>query len=153
MYAFIQNNVIQSVSGLLPLSARRLDTGEWVLGLSDAPAEMQQACGYYEVVETAEPAPSNASMVVESTVDLVNGVPTMVWSERAMTIEEQQAATEASNRSAIETNLIADLAAMQAIIDDTNANINTNPASRIKSQARVLRRLVKMTLNDYSTSE
>lgn len=86
-----------------------------------------------------------------------NGLQT---SQRPYTAEENatadasaQVALEEDNKSTIETNLEADLAAMQAIIDDTNANINTNPAQRIKSIARAVRRLTKMTLEDYSTAE
>ena len=45
MYAQITNNAITGV-GRLPKSARRLDTGEWVMGLEDAPVEFQQACGF-----------------------------------------------------------------------------------------------------------
>lgn len=50
-------------------------------------------------------------------------------------------------------NLAADIVALQAIIDDTNANINTNPATRIKTMARAVRRLAKLQLADYSTPD
>jgi hypothetical protein len=36
------------------------------------------------------------------------------------------------------------LVALQAIIDDTNANINSSPASRIKDLARAERRVIRL---------
>ncbi len=62
-------------------------------------------------------------------------------------------AQQVANKSAIETNIGQDLVAMQAIIDDTNANINSNPAARIKDMARMLRRLGKHELEQFETAE
>jgi hypothetical protein len=45
------------------------------------------------------------------------------------------------------TNLLQDLTDLQAIIHDTNANINANPAARIKTLARAQRRIIKRLLN------
>ena len=57
------------------------------------------------------------------------------------------------NQKAIEANIAADLDAMQAIVDDTNANINSNPAARIKDIARMCKRLGRSALDDYSVIE
>lgn len=54
-------------------------------------------------------------------------------------LEEQRAAT-------ISAALNSSLATLQAIIDDTNANINTNPASRIKDMARVQRGVIRLVI-------
>ena len=61
--------------------------------------------------------------------------------------------TEETNKSAIQTNLEADLVLMQAILDDTNANINSNPAARIKEMCRMLKRLGRTAINDYSEAD
>lgn len=57
------------------------------------------------------------------------------------------------NKSTIETNLEQDLATMQAIKDTDNAVIRNNPAPYIKDIATAVRRLIKMTLDDFSTAE
>jgi hypothetical protein len=47
------------------------------------------------------------------------------------------------NEATISSNLASDLIALQAIIDQTNADINASPASEIKDLARVARRLIR----------
>lgn len=148
MYAFVTDGTVQSLGGL-PRSARRLDTSEWVLGLRDAPVDLQHVCGWWEVVETPAPAPSGPSMIVESNVELVTGIPTQVWTERLKTQAELDADVTVANRSAIETNLTDDMVAMQAIIDTTNATINAGPAPYMKDVARMLRRLGRQALNEF----
>lgn len=46
----------------------------------------------------------------------------------------------------IDQLLLDSLATLQVIIDDTNANINTNPAARIKDMARVQRRIIRRVI-------
>jgi hypothetical protein len=62
-------------------------------------------------------------------------------------------ATQVANKSTIETNLEADLAAMQAIKDTPNSTINDSPASYIKEVAVAVRRLIKMELEDFEQAE
>lgn len=92
-YALVTNDAIQSL-GRLPNSARRLDTGEWVMGLATAPVAMQQACGWFEVADTARPA-DTATTTFDRAVELVNGTPTVVWTERAKTQVELDAQAQA----------------------------------------------------------
>ena len=80
--------------------------------------------------------------------------------ERPYTAEEnaraeQNAANETAetNKSTVETNLEADLAAMQAIIDQTNADLRADPSQEIKEIARAVRRLIRSALDDYSGAE
>lgn len=61
--------------------------------------------------------------------------------------------TTAANKSTIETNLEADLAAMQAIKDQTNADLRADPSQEIKEIAVSVRRLIKMALNDFAEPE
>jgi hypothetical protein len=57
---------------------------------------------------------------------------------------------EQLNQLAVNQALADAMAVLQAIIDDTNANINTNPAARIKDLARAQRRLIRHVLAIYS---
>lgn len=75
---------------------------------------------------------------------------------RAYTTEENAAAdariagqTVAANRLTIEQALDAALVTLQLIIDDTNANINAGPATRIKDLARVQRRIIRLLRNNF----
>lgn len=103
MYAFTVDSVIQA-TGRLPQAARRLDTGQWVLGLPNATVELQQACGWYAVTDTSRPADTDTA-THDRTVELVEGTPTVVWTERPKTQAEldaeQAAAQDQAERDAI----------------------------------------------------
>ena len=92
-YAYIADSVIHAV-GRLPQSARRLDTQEWVLGLADATVALQEACGWYAVADTTRPDDTPTTTHTR-TVELVAGVPTVVWTERPLTDDEQFARQQA----------------------------------------------------------
>jgi malic enzyme len=69
--------------------------------------------------------------------------------ENARAVAEATQLTEATNKGAIEANIVQDLAAMQTIIDTANATINASPASYIKDIARAIRRLDRMALAKF----
>jgi hypothetical protein len=150
-YARVIDGAVESETGALPDGAERLDTGEWVLGLPDAPVDVQRATGWHEVDDTPRPDDTDTT-THDRTLTLVGDTPTVTWVERPKTQAELDAATASANHSNIVTNLNADMAAMQATIDTPNATINANPASYIKSQARMLRRLGRLALNDLDGS-
>lgn len=58
--------------------------------------------------------------------------------------------TSDGNRRTIEDALDLRMATMQAVIDDTNANINGNPAARIKDLARAVRLLIRESRGDFT---
>jgi hypothetical protein len=62
-------------------------------------------------------------------------------------------AQETANKSEVETNLEEDLAAMQAVIDQTNEQLRADPSQEIKDIARAVRRLIRMALDDFSGTE
>jgi hypothetical protein len=154
-YALVDGDTIESEHGSLPESARRLDTGDWVLGLREyGTVEQQQACGYFEVVDTPRPADTATDTYVRS-LELVAGIPTETWTARPWTAEElaskAQVAVETTLRSNPQTHidvLVASLAALQTLVDTPNATINASPASYVKGVARELmaaeRRLVRL---------
>lgn len=63
--------------------------------------------------------------------------------ENAQADARAAAETLVANEQSISTKLQQDLAAMQAILDQTNADLNANPAQEIKDLARAVRRLIR----------
>jgi hypothetical protein len=70
--------------------------------------------------------------------------------QRAYTVEENEAADARAasealrvNEQSISTKLAADMAAMQAILDQSNAELNAGPAQELKDLARTARRLIR----------
>lgn len=111
MYAQINDDTV--TVGILPESARRLDTGAWVLGLRDADAATQQACGWFAVVDTERPADTDTT-THDSSVELVDGVPTVVWTERAKTDDELNPPTDPV--AELQAQVAELTAALQALI-------------------------------------
>lgn len=147
-YALVFNNTIQA-TGSLPNSARRLDTQEWVLGIPTASVDLQQATGWFLVVNTSRPVDTATDTYVR-TVELIATVPTVVWTQRPWTVDELAGRQTVTNRTSIETNLAADMVKIQAILDTANATLNTAPAPAIKDMARMLRRLGRFAINDLN---
>lgn len=111
-YAQIIDNAIVATRGTPPASARRLDTGQWVLALRDADTATQEACGWHEVVDVARPDDTDTT-THDRSIDLVAGVPTAVWTERAKTDDELNPPPTAEER-------IAELeAVIAALLEDT----------------------------------
>jgi len=80
--------------------------------------------------------------------------------ERPYTAEENARAEQnianeqaVENKTTVEINLEEDLAAMQAILDQTNAELRADPSQEIKSIAKAVRRLIRSALDDYSGTE
>lgn len=92
-YVQVIDGTIQMV-GRLPASARRLDTGQWVMGLPDADPTLREACGWLPLVDPGRPDPA-LDEVVTRDVALVDGIPTVVWGTRPKTDEEQFADEQA----------------------------------------------------------
>lgn len=114
-YAHITDSVIQAV-GRLPQSARRLDTQEWVLGLADATVTLREACGWFPVTDTTRPE-DTATTTHDRTVELVAGVPTVVWTERPKTQAELDAEQETANRTTIDQAITDALTRLQELVD------------------------------------
>jgi hypothetical protein len=178
MYAQIIDNSIQAL-GRLPRSARRLDTGQWVMGLATASTDLQRACGWWEVVDTDPPTVTD-SQVAEQTVDLLIGVPIRVWTVRDKTAEELAADAEDANRVAIETaahealdsnraditqaqNIAAQADTVSSATFTTNVQRDTATrglatavkllAQQSEAQARQLNALIRLTLQDLTGTD
>lgn len=151
MYVNVTDDPLIEVNRVPP-SARRIDSGEWVLGLRDASADVQQATGWYQVVEVARPA-DTATDTFQRTVELVNGVPTVVWTQRPWTTEELAARTAFANQATLTTQvadniatLLTSVTALNEITARTNATINANPAATIKDLTRELKTVARQTI-------
>jgi hypothetical protein len=70
-------------------------------------------------------------------------------------VADSLAATEVlnSNETIVHQKLAVDFAAAQAILNQTNADIRTDPSQEIKDLARAVRRLTRMALDDFSGTE
>ena len=120
-FAQITTNPL-TLTGRLPTGARRLDTGEWVTPPDGAwTPDLAAACGWIEVTETPAPAPVEGG-VWESSVVLVDGTPTRVWTWRAWTAEELAAQEEAEQQQARYVTHEAILDATAALMADAHTD-------------------------------
>lgn len=144
MYALVINGTIQS-TGRLPESARRLDTGEWVMGLPDAPPSLVAATGWAEVVDTARPA-DTATTTHDRSVELVNGTPTVVWTERAKTADETQAETRQANDATIRSQVETHMSDLAAITGSSGTLTGAQLSNAVRVLARGQRRLIRLAV-------
>ena len=80
--------------------------------------------------------------------------------QRPYTVEENTAADAAAqtaqqveNKSTVEINLQQDYLNMQAIKAQSNADLRADPSQEIKQIADAVRRLTRMTLEDFSGTD
>jgi hypothetical protein len=139
MYALVVDGQVQSTGGL-PGSARRLSDGAWVMRLDSV--EEQESCGYFLVVEPTRPTITTAETFDPDTVELVNGVPTLIYHVRSKTqaeldadIANALAATERNEARAA----IAQLDTFLAIGTPTNAQV----IAVVRLLCRVAKRLIR----------
>lgn len=101
MYALVVNNQIQKTQGRLPSSAHNLETGELVCPHNgEWTKDEHEACGWFAVVETVKPDDTATHTFIQSR-ELVNGVPTVVWTQRAFTTDENTSKEQEVNRTTI----------------------------------------------------
>jgi len=144
--------------------------GQWLEPLTDANAHL---AGYFPVTETPRPADTDTT-THDRTVELVNGVPTVVWTPRAWTADEQTARQADTNRTTVDAAITAALAELQSIIDAPA--VDTVPAGTLttaqlsqglrvlrdavqanragtKRLARTLRHVVRYTRGDFDGTD
>lgn len=124
MFAHVVNGKIRRV-GSMPPSARRLDSNDWVLGLGSASAKTLAACGWFDVVESVKPDDTDTH-TFDRSVEMVGGVPTVVWVERPWTTAELSAIADRANRSAIDD-------AITAAIDELDRITSADPVPAVPS--------------------
>jgi hypothetical protein len=87
MFAYVNDGSVHQTRNHLRFAAQRLDTGQWVMNLELADTATCEACGWFAVTDTPRPA-DTATHTTERSVELVAGVPTVVWTPRAFTADE-----------------------------------------------------------------
>ena len=111
-YAKIENGTI-AATGRPRGGDRRLDTGQWVTPYGNQwSADDLEACGWSEVVETARPD----GHVLRS-VELLDGVPTVVWSEVVLSAEDVALAAQKATDQAAKDAARAELEALASSDD------------------------------------
>ena len=104
--------------------------------------------GWLPVVEVPRPDDTATHTSDPAPVALVAGVPTQQWTVRPWTAEELAARAAAAQHEAdrltvrqIISDLQAEKARAQAVIDTPNATIKTNPAPYVVDVARAAKRI------------
>lgn len=146
-YAHIINNEIVAI-GPYP-EIERTPERDWDLRDPVTRAER----GWIEVVEVAQPADTDTG-TYDSSVVLVDGLPVRAWTWRAWSEEELAAQAAQAEYEALRatirqiiTDLRAEKARAQTVIDATNLDINKSPASYIKDTARAARRIADAAID------
>jgi hypothetical protein len=119
-YALVEDDIVKTV-GALPASARRLDTGEWVMGLATAPTELVEACGWFVVTDTP-PAYDPATEVLENGgVVVVAGRPVFDYTVRPKTAAEVEAEADLADRRLKGAQIGREVVTLRQWADDAEA--------------------------------
>lgn len=145
-FARIANGAIAETTGRLPASARRVDTGEWVLGFPDADTKVQEACGWFDVDDVAGPV-VDATTVADRSVELVEGVPTVVWTERPKTQAELDGEAQQVNGATLRTRADEALAGLRTVAGSSGTLNGLQLSNGLRVCARVLIVLVRLQLS------
>jgi len=140
MYAHIDNNTITAI-GRLPQGADA--DGQWLT----LDADNAHLAGWFEVVDTARPADTDTT-THDRSVDLVNGTPTVVWTPRDWTGDEQTARTAEANGATIRSQ------AEQAMAGNTkflaiSAPTQAQVLAQVKALTRQNQGLIRLALNKF----
>ena len=107
-FAKVIDNNITKLANRLPGTAQRLDNDGWVLALDTADTATQEACGWFQVDDTAVRPTDTATTTSNRTVELVGGVPTVVWVGRNKSDGELAGeAVAAAEKSASDAAVVA----------------------------------------------
>lgn len=144
-------NEVTTVAGRLPNAARRLDSRAWVLGFPTAPVELQEACGWFPVVDTPKPADTPTD-THDRSVELVNGQPTVVWTPRPWTPDELAARTANANDATIRFGALAALSTNRDFLADANVT-NADIVAQVRALTRQNQALIRLALGELSGTE
>lgn len=126
MYALIQDGQIISY-GALP--DKVYTNGRWY-DLRTSDTELIAEAGYVKVVENPRPEDTETVVYDNWDVELVDGVPTMIWRSRTLSQEEidqrAQMALEQANAEKLQTNTTADLVKLKTAIDELQTLLGDN---------------------------
>jgi hypothetical protein len=138
IYAIVADDAILSV-GNRPKAWRNHT------GLQYATDEQLAAIGILPVVNVAQPA-DTATHTTERSVELVAGVPTVVWTQRAWTADELAARTAAANNTAMRAEVDQALADLRLITGSSGTLTGAQLSNAVRLLARVLIRMIRFQL-------
>ena len=151
IYALVQDAAITQVGALPKLW---WDGTRWHDWRTATPASNPADYGWLPVTETPRPDDTATTTWDRADPDLVDGIPTIGWVERDKTAEELAAQADAAAYEAqrilvkaIITDLRAEKARAQVVLDATNATINNSPAPYIKDTARAAKRIADAAID------
>ena len=144
-YVLVQNNEIIEDGPVPPV----WNDGErdWDMrGMSDTELA---GLGWYKVIEVPQPV-NTETTTFDYSIELVDSVPTEVWTERDKTAQEIENETSVENTNQMRTEsdeavdkLILVVENLNLITDMTNAAINQNAAAVIKDLAREVKTVAR----------
>jgi hypothetical protein len=161
-YALVINGNIRS-EGRLPDSAKLVLPGDTTAATGATRSGLRtygtvaerEACGWFEVVDVVPPADTPTQTSTRS-LTMVNGKPTVTWTIRPKTVEEQAADTAAANRSSIDLFLsdakaTCDTITGRAAFSLTQADLRQCQQDT-KDLARIAKRLIRKELGQLDVS-
>jgi hypothetical protein len=121
-------------------------------GLQYATDEQLAAIGILPVVDTPRPA-DTATHTTERSVELVAGVPTVVWTSRPWTAEELAARTAEANATLMRADVDQALDGLRAIINSSGTLTGAQLSNAVRLLARVLLRLCRFQLGKLDAAD
>jgi hypothetical protein len=137
-YAFVVDDTIVKV-GNRPKAWRNHT------GLQYATDEQLAALGILPVVEVERPADTDTH-TIERSIELVVGVPTVVWTQRAWTVDELAARTAAANETTIRAEVDQALDGLRQIANSSGTLTAAQLSNAVRLLARVLIRMIRFQL-------
>jgi hypothetical protein len=115
-------------------------------GLQYATDEQLAALGILPVVNTEQPA-NTATHTTERSVDLVAGVPTVVWTSRPWTADELAARTRDANDLTMRAEVDQALDGLRQIANSSGTLTAAQLSNAVRLLARVLIRVIRFQLS------
>jgi hypothetical protein len=152
MYALVIDNSIQATTGRLPSGAKRLDTGQWITPYQGQWTQAEhEACGWYGVTDTQQPA-DTPTHTHDRSVELVAGVPTVVWTQRPKTQTEIDNETEQTNAQTIRQQAEAALAANNTFLG-LGTPTNAQNEAQLVAITRQVNKLIRLAVNKFDGTD
>lgn len=130
-FALINSGAVKAV-GRLPNSARRLDTGQWVMGLTSAPTALVEACGWFPVTDEPPTYNTTTEVLERGAVEVVDGRPLRAYTVRAKTAAELAEDAEVADRNAKRINVANAVATLRQWADDAeNTDVTATNAVQV----------------------
>jgi hypothetical protein len=150
-WAMVVDGIIRSEQDRLPSSAKRLDTGLWEHLGTAWTAELAAQFGYYPVTETDRPT-DTADDTYDRTLVLIDAVPTVVWTVRPWTDQEQTGRVAYANEATIRSRAQAARADNSAFLTNATPTV-PQVVAQVRSLTRQCNGLIRLMLAEFDGTE